>query len=498
MLRQFSTRRIIGSFAMDWLGTIAILYIAAYLRAFLFQFQWGASGIEKALINIFSTGRLPDYLITSQILMMVGVIWAFFFSTLSVYDGRSNNNLREELLNVIFATVTCTLVLAGALFLTYRETSRGFFLIFFSVDLIYLVAWRIAWHRFFSKFSSFHRTRRRVLIIGAGPVGQNVAAEIRKYGERTIDIVGFVDDNPQKYGDLVEGYPVFGTLDNIIDVIEAREITDTIVALPLKAHQRIIEMAGKIQKNKNHVHIIPDLFALTFPNATLDGFGGIPLIDLGYPGLKDQQRFLKRVFDVIVSSFCILITSPVMLVVSLLIKLDSKGPILYQQTRIGENGQLFTMLKFRSMKTNSDPNIHKAYVTRLIEENISPETKNSDGEKSLKMEADPRITSVGRFIRKTSIDELPQFFNVLRGEMSLVGPRPSLPYEVDVYKDWHKRRFDTPPGITGIWQVTARNQVSFDEMVRLDIEYIEKYSIWLDIKLILQTPWALLNAKGAG
>ena len=215
-------------------------------------------------------------------------------------------------------------------------------------------------------------------------------------------------------------------------------------------------------------------------------------------GIQRNQRVVKRVFDVLAVTFVLALLSPILLVVAILIKLDSTGPVFYKGKRIGEGGQPFTMYKFRSMALDADSNIHQDYVTRLIRENIRPQALNGERRGTLKMEQDARITRVGRFIRKTSLDELPQLFNVLRGEMSLVGPRPPLPYEVEVYQEWHKRRFEAPPGITGLWQVKARNQVSFDEMVRLDLEYIEKYSVWLDIKLILQTPWELVKGRGAG
>jgi len=184
-----------------------------------------------------------------------------------------------------------------------------------------------------------------------------------------------------------------------------------------------------------------------------------------------------------------------LLIVAIAIKLDSPGAVFYRQSRVGENGRLFTMLKFRSMKTGNDTYTHKQHIAKLIQENISVEQL---GGKSLKLEDDPRITRVGKLIRKTSIDELPQLFNVLRGEMSLVGPRPAIPYEVELYQDWHKRRLEAIPGLTGMWQIKGRNRVSFDEMVRMDIEYIEKQSLWLDIRILLRTPLAVITGSGAG
>jgi exopolysaccharide biosynthesis polyprenyl glycosylphosphotransferase len=243
---------------------------------------------------------------------------------------------------------------------------------------------------------------------------------------------------------------------------------------------------------------VPDLFALSFPNASLDGFGGIPVIHLGRAGIYGWQRASKRAFDVIIVILGLLFIWPLLGLIALLIRINSKGPVFYRQVRIGEHGRIFTMLKFRSMQVNADPAIHQAYVTRLIVENLSPEQVDGGKNGSLKLDNDSRITRVGRIIRKTSLDELPQLFNVLRGEMSLVGPRPPLLYEMDVYQEWHKRRLDVLPGITGLWQVKGRNRVSFDEMVRMDLEYIQHQSLWLDFKIILQTPWAAIHTRGAG
>ncbi|MGB6423562.1 MAG: sugar transferase [Anaerolineales bacterium] len=499
MLRQFSTRRIISSFLLDWLGTLLALLLAVFSRAGMENFSRGFLGINWFVDSPGGGGVWPTHLLTPQVLILVSLIWPVFFIVFSVYDGRRNENLKAELINVFMATVASTLVLAGVLFLTYRETSRGLFLIFFLLDLTILLGWRIAWYAFRASQNGKRNARLHpVLVVGDGLVGQNVAFELRKFAGRDINLIGFIDDDPDKQGREIAGLPVLGTMDQLLDVIGDYNVSNAVVALPLRAHQQLIEISRTLQEAAVRVHIIPDLFALSFPGATLDGFGGIPLIDLGQPGIHGGQRVVKRVFDVLVVTFILILLSPIFLVISILIKLDSPGPVFYKDERIGENGQPFTMYKFRSMKVNSDASIHREHVTRLIGENISPEQLTDEPEGTLKMEKDPRITKVGHFIRKTSLDELPQLFNVLHGEMSLVGPRPSLPYEVEIFKEWHKRRFESPPGITGLWQVEARNQVSFDEMVRMDLEYIEKYSIWLDIRIVLQTPWELIKGKGAG
>ncbi|MGB6895339.1 MAG: sugar transferase [Dehalococcoidia bacterium] len=301
-----------------------------------------------------------------------------------------------------------------------------------------------------------------------------------------------------KIGTEIEGIPVLGNLNQAQDVVLENNIHHVIVALPLEKHQEFIPVSKKLRKAGVRVHVIPDLFTLSFPGVNVDGLGGIPFIDLGISGSIRSHHIIKRIFDILSVTLILVLLSPFLILIAFLIMFDSKGPILYKQKRIGKGGQVFTMYKFRTMKLGSSSTQHQEYVVRLISENISPEEINGAHGSSFKMENDPRITRVGKLIRKTSIDEIPQLLNVLQGDMSLVGPRPPLPYEVEVYQEWHKRRFEVLPGITGFWQVKARNRVSFNEMIRLDLEYIERQSFWLDLLIILQTPWALISGRGAG
>mgnify|MGYP000844270907 CR=1 FL=1 len=214
--------------------------------------------------------------------------------------------------------------------------------------------------------------------------------------------------------------------------------------------------------------------------------------------LRDSKNLylpVKRGVDILLAFIILVLFSPLMIGIALGIHFFSPGPILYKQKRVGKNGQLFEMLKFRSMRLENAPDIHREYVQKLIHENCSPEDL---GANSLKLKSDPRITGLGRILRKYSLDELPQLINVLRGEMSIVGPRPSLPYEYEIYKEWHKRRLEVLPGITGLWQVYGHNTVCFDDMVRLDLNYIRRMSLWLDIKIIMKTPFEMLFGKGRG
>ena len=223
-----------------------------------------------------------------------------------------------------------------------------------------------------------------------------------------------------------------------------------------------------------------------------------------YPDLSSREKgnklfsTIKRVMDVVGSLVAIIVFSPAFLAIAAAIRLTSKGPILFRQKRIGQYGVPFVFLKFRSMYVNNDASVHKAYVTQLITGEAQPEASDEDGMAIYKLTKDRRITRVGGFLRRTSLDELPQFFHVLRGEMSLVGPRPPIAYEVEAYDIWHRRRvLEAKPGITGLWQVNGRSRVKFDDMVRLDLQYANTWSPWLDLKILLRTPAVVLFGDGA-
>ena len=216
--------------------------------------------------------------------------------------------------------------------------------------------------------------------------------------------------------------------------------------------------------------------------------------------MTDRRMYFacKRVLDLVLATVILLLSAPVMLLIALFIKLDSSGPVLFKQVRVGRGGRPFTFYKFRTMYHNANPEMHRQYVRSLIR-NQAPANDGSDGTASpvFKLTRDPRITRIGRVLRRTSLDELPQIFNVIKGEMSLVGPRPPLPYEVQEYEEWHMGRLATIPGITGWWQVRGRSRVPFDEMVRMDLDYIAQQSLWLDFRILILTIPAVVSGKGA-
>jgi lipopolysaccharide/colanic/teichoic acid biosynthesis glycosyltransferase len=237
-----------------------------------------------------------------------------------------------------------------------------------------------------------------------------------------------------------------------------------------------------------HVHPASD-------DVLREGFAPAPQVSRSGRS-RGVTRVTKRALDIVLSGAALAVLAPVMLAIAAIVRLTSKGPALFRQTRVGQEGKPFTMLKFRTMVANADHAVHKEYVSSFIKGNGQPQAAGDN--QVFKLTQDPRVTPLGRVLRKTSLDELPQFINVLSGKMSLVGPRPPLPYEVEQYKSWHRRRvLDAKPGITGLWQLTGRSRTTFEEMVRLDLRYARTPSVWTDIKILAATPRAVVTGRGA-
>jgi len=268
----------------------------------------------------------------------------------------------------------------------------------------------------------------------------------------------------------------------------------SIESILFNLHNRISSAldAELVKKIKVSFHVFPEHNGGA---GVKDGLFNTTLYpDLSNPGASRQAKSAaKKLVDIFGSLFALVCLSPLLLIIAAAIKYNSEGPVFFRQERMGLNGEIFTFLKFRSMHTDCDSDRHREYIKKYIGE--GKDDKDAPG--VYKISNDPRVTSLGRFLRKTSLDELPQFINVLKGDMSLVGPRPPIPYEIELYDIWHRRRLlSVKPGITGLWQVTGRSSTTFDEMVRLDLRYVNEWSLWLDIKLLLKTPWVILSGKG--
>ena len=285
--------------------------------------------------------------------------------------------------------------------------------------------------------------------------------------------------------------------DSIIGVI-LTEIDPTDINAVLNAVHNKVSIAMRVELNLrqvNDIHISFHLFPEDWDSQDEDSPADAKLYpDLlnGHP--KRVFHIVKRAMDLVGSVIALILFAPLFLLIAAAIKLTSKGPVLFKQERVGQYGRKFTFLKFRSMHLDSNPKIHQDFTRNFI----SGKIRSPGNQVPFKLTLDPRVTPLGRWLRKTSLDELPQLINVLRGQMSLVGPRPPIPYELQSYDQWHRRRLlEAKPGITGLWQVKGRSKTKFDDMVRLDLEYARTWSPWLDLKILLRTPWAVLSAEGA-
>jgi exopolysaccharide biosynthesis polyprenyl glycosylphosphotransferase len=326
---------------------------------------------------------------------------------------------------------------------------------------------------------------RRVILVGAGDVGRMVIRTIAARPDYGYQLLGFLDDNPAKGFTDIGPYRALGPVDNLSQVLEVETVDTVIICLPWQSHRMIQRLLRTCDQSSVRAQVVPDLFQLTKNQVYVEELNGIPLISTRDLSIQGWNWVIKRAFDLVLSVVGGILVLPLCGLIAIAIKLDSPGPALFVQTRIGRNGVPFRCYKFRSMVDGAaemQPDLDK------LNEATGP---------LFKLRNDPRRTRVGRWIRRFSLDELPQIINVLRGEMSWVGPRPNLPEEVEQYQEWHKKRLTVSPGITGMWQVSGRSDLTFDEMVLLDIYYVENWNLVMDLGILLRSIPAIVRARGA-
>ncbi len=420
--------------------------------------------------------------------LLVPALWALAFFALHVYDPARALRYLGDVQAVWSAVTWATLVFAGVAYFFFREFSRLLFVYFYLLDLVFLLGWR-AVLQWLLRLGLGHGLGepRRVLVVGAGAVGQALSQAIRAYRWAGLELVGYVDDDAGKQGKTCAGYPVLGLLGDVGAAVSQHAVEEVILALPPRAQERARQVILALQELPVNVRVVPDVFDLVFIRASVEEFAGIPLIGLREPAIEGPDRVVKRLFDLVVGGLALVVLSPLTLLAALAVWIDSPGPILFHQRRIGEGGRPFQMLKFRTMYAGAE-----ADEQRLAEETgQGPPT-------FVKQPDDPRITRVGRVLRRFSVDELPQLLNVLKGDMSLVGPRPELPWLVARYDPWHRKRFAVPQGMTGWWQVNGRSDnANYALRVEDDLYYIRNWSIWLDVRILLMTFVAVIRGKGA-
>jgi exopolysaccharide biosynthesis polyprenyl glycosylphosphotransferase len=329
-----------------------------------------------------------------------------------------------------------------------------------------------------------------VIIVGDGKAGKMLATKLMYENPIGLNILGFVDDDKSIGEEVVIGKRVIGNTEQIAGLISKLKADELLIAVDDTDTERTLELIDSCKKLNVGVRVTSELFDIVARRMKTESYFDVPVIDVSSHYNNSFTLALKRGFDIFISIFALFVLSPLWIAIAFFIKLSSPGPVLFKQTRIGKYGKEFQFYKFRSMKVlqGEDEERKKLMIDFM---------KDSNGDLKTKVINDERVTWIGKIIRRTSLDELPQLLNVIKGEMSLVGPRPCLPYEYENYDEWQKRRVSVIPGCTGVWQVWGRSSVSFKESVVLDLYYINNMSPWFDLQLIFQTIPAILSARGA-
>ena len=468
MLRRFSVNFALFSMILDGVTVVFCLWFSVVIRPSLSMFSF--------LKNIDAPISAPY-----PLYVLFPLIWILIFSSLSIYDGKKFLRAADELAVLMVASIIASVSTAGILYFSYRDVSRALFVVFIVSTFCGCLLWRALARTYFRTRRESPAISRRLLVVGTGPLGQSVGQQIQNSPTENLKLVGFVDDGYS--GENMA--PSLGRTEELKTLIDDYQITDVVIALPYSQYHKMSEIALYLEKLPAGVWIALGFFDLALYRTNIEDFAGIPMLDLRASAIDDYQRLTKRAFDIVFSFVALIIAFPLLALSALLVFLEDGLPILLRQKRVGENGRLFEMLKFRTMVRDAE------HLRDQVEK------RDRHGNLIHKSKDDPRVTRVGRLLRRLSLDELPQLFNILAGTMSLVGPRPEMPYLVENYQPWQRKRFAVPPGLTGWWQVSGRSDKPMHLHTEDDLYYIQHYSIWLDLQILVRTVWVVLFGKGA-
>jgi exopolysaccharide biosynthesis polyprenyl glycosylphosphotransferase len=425
----------------------------------------------------------PTWLLVALV-PVITLAWLAIFGTYRLYEGQSRAIARKSFDEV---STLFNALLAGSLLLLVvgQGLKKGFDIFLYSpLEALMFLVFAVV---LVPTLRGVVRTwllpnvmrPRRTLIVGAGATGRLLERKIGSHPEYGLELVGFVDDE--------DGADVLGRTSELTELVDRLQIDWIVLAFSEAPHERTLELVREVRRPDVHLSIVPNFYELFATNAAIEDIEGVPVVSLPSMQFSRTVRMLKRTFDIVASGLGLLAVSPILAAAAIAIKLDSRGPVFFRQARHGRGGREFRIVKFRTMVADAEAKrFDLAHLNEM-----------EGGGPLFKIHDDPRITRVGAFLRKWSIDELPQLWNVLRGQMSLVGPRPFVVHESEQITGWASRRLETTPGITGLWQVLGRNDIPFEEMVKLDYVYVTNWSLWWDIKILVQTVPTVLKRQGA-
>ena len=416
-------------------------------------------------------------------ILIVASFWAIVFAARGLHKPDIACRFHSEAVRIAAASLIA-MVFPMALSFTYRGYFYSRLVMAMGTAITYLLCLA---HKELAKFVVRHLVLKKIgvakkLIIGCGDFAQKVVDAMRKDPYAAAGIVGMVSLPGER---CTADLPYLGDIDNLRELLIKHNFDEVIVAHPNVDEDTILRIIYECRKEFVQFELVPPFWNLLRGKIVVERIGDVHLTAFADVAMKGWQRVVKRIMDIVGSLILIILLSPLFLIIALAVKLSSPGPVFFLQERIGRNGRKFKMIKFRSMYADAEKRLAEFL------------DKNEATGPIFKMKRDPRVTPVGRILRRFSLDELPQLFNVLVGQMSLVGPRPPLEREVKQYEKWQLRRIDVTPGMTGLWQISGRSDLPFEKMVELDIYYIEHWSLWLDIKILLKTIPAVISGKGA-
>jgi exopolysaccharide biosynthesis polyprenyl glycosylphosphotransferase len=465
-----------GKSSRPWPVILAVLTFAVDIITVAAGYLLARGAIEYLKWDGVGHAGLPRLLVFAT----VG-IWPAIFLIYGLYDLRRPTHATAEFQRLFNASMMSVLLVLLITFETQNDISRGFIAALLVFGFVSVFSGRLVTRRLSHALNARAVTSQTTLIAGTNDEARALARTLIRRPWMGYRVCGFVEVNPSGL-EVMDGLPVFGTVENIAEISRDHSVRAVIIA-GSAAGGATLQMIDTAVGADVNVRVSPGLPNLGASRVILEPIDGMALFSLRRHRFSRRQRFVKRSLDIGVSSVALLITAPLMIGIALAIKLTTRGPVLFRQRRVGEQERPFTILKFRTMVVG-------AHAQRDALDN------EADG-LLFKMRRDPRVTKVGRFLRKTSLDELPQLFNVLLGDMSLVGPRPALPEEAARYAESQRGRLRVKPGVTGLWQVNGRHDLAFEDYVRYDLFYVENWSLTMDLYILAKTIPALLTARGS-